>query len=285
MSRSAPVETPVLHFGHSPDPDDAFMFFGLALGAVTIRDFKVEHVLHDIQTLNEMAMSGAIEITAISAHAYPSVAERYWIMRCGASMGIGYGPILVARADGPRSIEELSGARVAIPGLLTTAYLVARLYLPAFEGVVHRFDDIPRAVAGGEVDAGLVIHEGQITYRDQGLEKLGDLGATWKDDTGLPLPLGLDVVRKDLGRELAGEVSRGLSDSIRYAFEHEDEAVAYALDYGRGLDTERARTFVKMYVNEYTRDMGDEGRRALETLFAKAAAAGFTEPVPAIDLV
>jgi len=285
MPDATSIETPVLRFGHSPDPDDAFMFFGLARGAVTIRDFKVEHVLHDIQTLNEMAMSGAIEITAISAHAYPAVADRYWILRCGASMGIGYGPILVARPDGPGSLAALSGARVAIPGLLTTAYLVARLYLPRFEAVVHPFDDIPHAVADGEVDAGLVIHEGQITYGDQGLSKLGDLGALWHGDTGLPLPLGLDVVRKDLGSELAAEVSRGLAESIRYAFDHEDDAVAYALAYGRGLDTERARTFVKMYVNEYTRDMGEEGRRALGALFAKAAAAGFIEPVGEIELV
>ena len=283
--RDSALETGVLRFGHSPDPDDAFMFFGLARGAVKIRDFRVEHVLHDIQTLNEMAMAGAIEITAISAHAYPSVAERYWIMRCGASMGIGYGPILVAHPGGPDSLVALAGARVAIPGVLTTAYLVAQLYLPEFVAVVHPFDDIPRAVAAGEVDAGLVIHEGQITYGDQGLAKIGDLGEVWRDDTGLPLPLGLDVVRKDLGRELAEEVSQGLADSIRYAFEHEDDAVAYALDYGRGLDTERARTFVKMYVNEYTRDMGDEGRTALETLFAKAAAAGLTDAVPVIDLV
>jgi 1,4-dihydroxy-6-naphthoate synthase len=275
----------VLRFGHSPDPDDAFMFFGLARGAVRIRDYRVEHALHDIQTLNEMAIAGAIEITAISAHAYPAVADRYWIMRCGASMGIGYGPILVARPGGPASLEALAGTRVAIPGRLTTAYLVARLYLPPFEAVVHPFDDIPRAVVEGEVDAGLVIHEGQITYADEGLEKLGDLGALWLADTDLPLPLGLDVVRKDLGRELATEISRGLSASIRYAFEHEDEAVAYALDYGRGLDTERARTFVKMYVNEYTRDMGAAGRRALETLFSRGAAAGLTAPVPAIELV
>jgi 1,4-dihydroxy-6-naphthoate synthase len=275
----------ILRFGHSPDPDDAFMFFGLARGAVRIRDFRVEHALHDIQTLNEMAMSGAIEITAISAHAYPLVADSYWIMRCGASMGIGYGPILVASPDGPPSLEALAGARVAIPGPLTTAYLVAQLYLPPFEAVVHPFDDIPRAVADGEVDAGLVIHEGQITYADQGLTKLGDLGALWLAKTGLPLPLGLDVVRKDLGRELAGEIRRGLAESIRYAFDHEDEAVAYALDYGRGLDTERARAFVKMYVNEFTLDMGEEGRRALETLFARGAAAGLIEPVPTLELV
>jgi 1,4-dihydroxy-6-naphthoate synthase len=283
--RDSALEMGVLRFGHSPDPDDAFMFFGLAEGAVKIRDFRVEHVLHDIQTLNEMAMAGAIEITAISAHAYPSVADRYWIMRCGASMGIGYGPILVARPGGPDSLDALAGARVAIPGLLTTAYLVAQLYLPEFDAVVHPFDDIPRAVADGEVDAGLVIHEGQITYGDQGLAKIGDLGVVWQDDTGLPLPLGLDVVRKDLGRELAEDVSRGLADSIRYAFEHEDDAVAYALDYGRGLDTERARTFVKMYVNPYTRDMGKVGKRALEILFERAAAAGLTDPVPAVDLV
>ena len=275
----------VLRFGHSPDPDDAFMFFGLARGAIRIRDFRVEHALHDIQTLNEMAMEGAIEVTAISAHAYPTVADRYWILRCGASMGIGYGPIVVTRAGGPGSIDALSGLRIAIPGPLTTAFLVARLFLPAFEPVAVRFDEIPQAVLEGTVDAGLVIHEGQITYADQGLVKVADLGAVWRDATGLPLPLGLDVVRKDLGLELAGEVSRGLAASIAYAFEHEDEAVAYALEYGRGLDTERARRFVKMYVNPYTLDMGEEGRRALEALFERGAAAGLVPAVDRIDLV
>ncbi|HUP20216.1 MAG TPA: MqnA/MqnD/SBP family protein [Gemmatimonadota bacterium] len=274
-----------LRFGHSPDPDDAFMFYGLAEGAVRIRDYGVEHVLHDIQTLNEMAAEGSLEATAISAHAWPSVAEKYWIMRCGASMGIGYGPIVVARPDGPASLEDLSGRRVAIPGPLTTAYLVARIFLPEFEAVPIEFDRIPDAVTAGEVEAGLVIHEGQITYADQGLVKLGDLGVIWRDDTGLPLPLGLDVVRKDLGRELAGEISRGLAASIEYAFDHEDDAVAYALEFGRGLDTERARTFVKMYVNEYTRDMGEEGRTALATLFERGAAAGLIHPVGEIELI
>jgi 1,4-dihydroxy-6-naphthoate synthase len=282
---SSPADTRVLRFGHSPDPDDAFMFYGLAEGAVRIRDFEVRHVLHDIQTLNEMAMSGGIEVTAISAHAWPAVADRYWIMRCGASMGIGYGPILVARPEGPASLEALGGTRLAIPGLLTTAWLVAQLHLPKVDPVVLPFDDIPRAVAAGEVDAGLVIHEGQITYADDGLVKLGDLGEAWRAETGLPLPLGLDVVRKDLGRELARDVSRGLAESIAYAFAHEDEAVAYALDYGRGLDTERARTFVKMYVNEYTRDMGEEGRLALEILFERGAAAGLVAPVGELELV
>lgn len=279
------TEAPVLRFGHSPDPDDAFMFFGLARGDVKIRDFRVEHVLEDIQSLNEMAMRGAIEITAISAHAYPSVADRYWIMHCGASMGLGYGPIVVARPDGPTSIDELAGKTIAIPGPLTTAYLVAQLYLPDFDARAWQFDEIPSAVQNGEVDAGLVIHEGQITYGDFGLEKLADLGGLWLDDTGLPLPLGLDVVRKDMGRELAEEIASGLAASIDYAFENEDEAVAYALDYGRGLDTEQARRFVKMYVNEYTRDMGEEGRRALETLFRRGAHAGLISDVEPIDLV
>ncbi|MDX1623341.1 MAG: MqnA/MqnD/SBP family protein [Gemmatimonadota bacterium] len=279
------VEGPALRFGHSPDPDDAFMFYGLAKGAVTIRDYAVDHVLEDIQTLNEMAMSGALEVTAISAHAYPSVSDRYWIMHCGASMGIGYGPIVVALPGGPGSVDALDGVRMAIPGELTTAYLAAQLYLPEFEAVVHPFDEIPDAVREGAVDAGLVIHEGQITYGELGLEKIADLGVLWEEDTGLPLPLGLDVVRRDLGRDLAEDVARGLGESIAYAFDHEDAAVEYALDFGRGLDTGQARRFVKMYVNEYTRDMGEEGRRALETLFSKGAEAGLLEPVGDVELV
>lgn len=286
MKRSSTETTSrVLKFGHSPDPDDAFMFFGLAMGAVKIRDFGVEHVLEDIQTLNEMAIANEIEITAISAHAFPAIQDNYWIMHCGASMGKGYGPIIVALPDGPESLDALGGRRVAIPGPLTTAYLVAQLYLPDFEPIVYPFDQIPSAVADGHVDAGLVIHEGQITYGEQGLVKLGDLGALWLDDTGLPLPLGLDVVSKNLGSELAGEIARGLSDSIGYAFDHEDDAVAYALDFGRGLDTEQARTFVKMYVNDYTRDMGDEGHRALRTLFDRGVERGLIEPVGSIELI
>jgi 1,4-dihydroxy-6-naphthoate synthase len=278
-------DTRVLRVGHSPDPDDAFMFFGLARGAVTIPGYRIEHVLEDIQSLNELALRSAIEVTAISAHAYPLIADRYWVMRCGASMGLGYGPIVVARPGGPGSVDALAGRRVAIPGELTTAYLVARLYLPDFEPVPVAFDRIPQAVLEGHVDAGLVIHEGQITYAETGLVKVADLGEVWHADTGLPLPLGLDVVRKDLGRELAGEISAGLAASIEYAFSNEDEAVEYALGYGRGLDREKARRFVLMYVNEYTRDMGGEGRRALEMLLARAAAAGLVSPVSAIELV
>jgi 1,4-dihydroxy-6-naphthoate synthase len=261
------------------------MFFGLARGAVTIRDHRIEHVLEDIQSLNELALQGAIEVTAISAHAYPRVADRYWVMQCGASMGLGYGPIVVVRPGELSSSDALAGRRVAIPGELTTAYLVARLHLPAFQAVPVAFDRIPEAVMAGHVDAGLVIHEGQITYAEMGLEKLADLGEVWLSDTGLPLPLGLDVVRKDLGRDLAGEISAALAASIEHAFRNEDEAVEYALGFGRGLDREKARRFVLMYVNEYTRDMGEKGRRALETLLGRAAAADLVPPVPAIELV
>lgn len=194
-------------------------------------------------------------------------------------MGLGYGPIVVARPDGPDSVEALAGKTLAIPGRLTTAWLIAQLHLPEVESKVVMFDEIPRAVAEGRVDAGLVIHEGQITYGDEGLIKLADLGERWKSETGLPLPLGLDVVRRDLGRDLADRVARGLHDSIAYAFENEDDAVAYALEFGRGLDTERARRFVRMYVNELTLDMGEEGARALETLFERGAEAGLIQPV------
>ena len=277
--------TRVLHVGHSPDPDDAFMFYGLAVGAVRIRDYAIEHVLEDIQTLNEYALAGAIEVTAISAHAYPRVADRYWVMHCGASIGRGYGPIVVARPNGPASVRELAGRRIAVPGPLTTACLVARLYLPPFEEVTVAFDRIPDAVARGEVDAGIVIHEGQLTYAESGLVKVADLGEVWLEDTGLPLPLGLDVVRKDLGRELAGEIASGLAASIRYAFEHEDEAVTYAMRFGRGLDRDRARTFVRMYVNDYTLDMGEEGRIALAALLDRGAQAGFVPPVEDLEVV
>lgn len=276
-----------IRFGHSPDPDDAFMFFGFAEDATRIEGYAVEHVLRDIQSLNEIAITGddPLEVTAISAHAYPKVADRYAVLFCGASMGTGYGPIVVARKDGPGKVEALAGRRVAIPGELTTAYLVAQLLLPEFDPVVHEFDRIPEAVAAGAFDAGIVIHEGQITYGERGLEKVVDLGEAWFEETGLPLPLGLDVVRKDLGPELMRTIARGFAASIDYAFAHEDEAVAYALDFGRGLDTERTRRFVKMYVNDLTLDMGERGHRALETLFRRASQAGLIEPVEDIELI
>ncbi len=272
---------PTLRFGHSPDPDDAFMFYGFAVDAVQVeepaenggRRWRVEHVLEDIQSLNERAMTGELEITAISAHAYPYVADRYWVMRTGVSMGDGYGPILVSRE--PRTLAQLSGARIAIPGLMTTAALALKFYVDSYRAQITPFDRILDVVREGEVDAGLVIHEGQLTFERDGLHKIADLGALWKQDTGLPLPLGLDLVRKDLGRPVAEACTRALRASIEYARAHEAEAMDYALRYGRGLDQQLGRRFVGMYVNEWTLDLGERGVAALSLLLQRGADAGY----------
>lgn len=273
---------PILRVGHSPDPDDAFMFFGLAQGAVKIRDFRIEHVLEDIESLNRRAAGRELEVTAISAHAYPRVADAYHILSTGASMGRGYGPIVVATK--PMTLGDLRGRRVAIPGPWTTAALLLAIYADGHTPVEVVFDRIPEAVKTGEVDAGVLIHEGQLTYGAMGLEKVADFGELWaRDESGLPLPLGLDVVRADLGTELCSEINRGLRDSIRYARSHLDEAIAYALRFGRGLDAELGRKFVGMYVSEDTVDMGEAGREALKRLFRRGAEKGILPKVP--DLV
>ncbi len=283
----------VLRFGHSPDPDDAFMFHGFAVGAVCVelpgreaahpRRWRVEHLLEDIQSLNERALAGELEITAISAHAYPFVASRYWVMRTGVSMGDGYGPLVVAPE--PMTLASLKGAQIAVPGMMTTAILALRLFLPEFRPVPVRFDEIPAAVRAGRFDAGLVIHEGQLTFEADGLCKVADLGVLWKEKTGLPLPLGLDVVRRDLGPELAGACSTALRRSIEYARAHSEAALAYALEYGRGLTTQLGERFVGMYVNDWTLDMGEKGRRALVTLLDAAADAGLAPRVENLELV
>jgi 5,8-dihydroxy-2-naphthoate synthase len=274
---------PVMQIGHSPDPDDAFMFCALSRGAVRIRDFKIDHVLADIETLNQKAMKGELEVTAISAHAFLDVADKYWIMATGASMGEGYGPVVVTKKAARK--EDLRGKRVAIPGTRTTAALLARIFLPPFEPVVRPFDQIFDAVANGEADAGVLIHEGQLTYASEGFHKVEDFGETWRDETGLPLPLGLDVVRRDLGRELAEEVNRAMRASIDWAYENEDEALSYALEFGRGLERELGRRFVKMYVSDLTKDMGDAGEKALRELFSRAASAGVIRSAPDFDLI
>ncbi len=273
----------VLSIGHSPDPDDAFMFCALSNGAVKIRDFEIEHVLQDIQTLNERAMRGELAVTAISAHAFLSVADKYWIMATGASMGEGYGPVVISKA--PMTVEELRGKRLAIPGSITTAALLARIFLPDFEPVVRPFDAIFDAVDRDEADAGVIIHEGQLTYRDKGYHKIEDFGERWEKETGLPLPLGLDVVRKDLGRELAEEINRAMRASIDWAYANEDEALTYSLQFGRGLERELGRRFVKMYVSELTKDMGDAGEKALRELFSRAEAAGAVDKAPEFELI
>jgi 1,4-dihydroxy-6-naphthoate synthase len=253
---------------HSPDSDDAFMFFGLASGAVDTRGLKVEQVLADIETLNRAAFEGTYEVTAVSFHAYAHLFDKYALLPHGASMGDRYGPIVVARAGG---VDRVKGSRIAIPGTLTTAYLALRLYEPDFEYVVVPFDRIQQAVAAGTADAGLLIHEGQLTYADEGLAKVVDLGEWWAERTGgLPLPLGGNVIRRDLGPETIGAVSQMLHASIAYALAHREEAVNYAIQFGRGLDRERTDRFVGMYVNDLTLSYGERGRAAVERLLGEA---------------
>jgi 1,4-dihydroxy-6-naphthoate synthase len=253
---------------HSPDSDDAFMFYGLACGAVEAEGLEVDQVLADIETLNRAAFDGRYEVTAVSFHAYAYLADRYALLPHGASMGDGYGPIVVARRDGP---TDLTGVRVAIPGTLTTAFLTLRLYDPEVAYDVMPFDRIQDAVKAGEADAGLLIHEGQLTYAEDGLRKILDLGEWWAHRTGgLPLPLGGNVIRRDLGDETIARVAGLLHASIAYALSHRRDALAYAERFGRGLDTARTDRFVGMYVNDLTLAYGERGRAALERLFSDA---------------
>jgi 1,4-dihydroxy-6-naphthoate synthase len=244
------------------------MFYGLASGAVPTDGFEVDQVLADIETLNRAAFDGKYEVTAVSFHAYAHLVDRYALLPHGASMGDRYGPVLVTRSDGPTSLD---GVTVAIPGTLTTAYLVLQLYHPGVAFKVVPFDEIQPAVLDGTVEAGLLIHEGQLTYAEEGLRCLVDLGVWWADRTdGLPLPLGCNVIRRDLGLDVMREVSKMLHDSIAYALDNRERAVEYALQYGRGLDQERTDRFVGMYVNELTLDYGPRGRAAVERLFTEA---------------
>ncbi|TMQ70658.1 MAG: ABC transporter substrate-binding protein [Candidatus Eisenbacteria bacterium] len=260
------------------------MFYGFHAGAAAIPGCRVEHVLEDIQSLNRRAIErGDLEITAVSAHAFARLGDRYAVMRCGASMGQGYGPVVVAREN--RSLHSLAGKPVAVPGPLTTAALLLAIECPGALPVQVRFDRIPAAVRDGVAEAGVIIHESQLTYGDEGLVKVTDFGELWRDRESLPLPLGLDVVRRDLGPERMHAASDGFLASIHYALAHEDDALRYALGFGRGLDLERGRRFVRMYVNDLTLDLGDLGRKALERLYALAAKAGSIPGPPALDVV
>jgi 1,4-dihydroxy-6-naphthoate synthase len=253
---------------HSPDSDDAFMHYGIASGKVPADGIEFAHLLADIETLNRAAFEGRYEVSAVSFHAYAHLTDRYLLLPHGSSMGDDYGPIVVALTDGPSS---LNGVTVAVPGTLTTAFLALRMYDPAVEYVVMPFDRIQDAVRGGEVAAGLLIHEGQLTYQDEGLKKIVDLGEWWADRTGgLPLPLGGNVIRRDLGAPVIATVSRLLRDSIAYALAHRREALDYALQFGRGLDRAKADRFVGMYVNELTLEYGDRGRTAVQRLLDEA---------------
>ncbi len=258
-----------IRIGFSADPDDAFMFWGLASGTVDSRGYAFEPVIQDIQTLNEWALEGRLEVTAMSLATYPHVHDRYVLLAHGASIGSGYGPIVVAREA--LSIDELRETEIVVPGELTTAFLVLKLALG--ESIAYRvlpFDRIQPEVASGAARAGLLIHEGQLTYGDDGLAKCLDLGEWWLLETGLPLPLGVNTARRDLGAKVLHELSEILRESIDAALEHRDEALEYALGFGRGMDAARGDSFIDMYVNELTQDYGDEGREAVRELLARA---------------
>lgn len=284
MTATPQPATRTIRFGHSPDADDAYMFYGFHTGEAVIEGCAVEHVLQDIQSLNVRAIEhGDLEITAVSAHAYAHLADRYAVLACGASFGWGYGPVLVAKTK--RTPESLRGRRVAIPGPLTTAALLLRTEVPGVETVEVMFDRIPQAVLSGEVEAGVIIHESQLTYEAEGLQKVLDFGELWKDRDGLPVPLGLDVVRRDLGPELMKACSVGFRRSIDAAFAHEEKAIRYALQFGRGLDVPMGKQFVHMYVNDLTLDMGERGRAGLALLYDRAVKAGAIAKAPDFTVV
>ncbi|MEW6206862.1 MAG: MqnA/MqnD/SBP family protein [Acidobacteriota bacterium] len=266
------MEKREITLGHSPDPDDAFMFYALAADKIETEGLTFRHIIEDIETLNRRAMESELDVTAISIHAYAYVLDQYALLTSGASMGDNYGPIVVARK--PMTIDELRRATIGVPGKMTTAYLTLRLCLGDPNVKVIPFDQIMDAVERGEVDAGLLIHEGQLTYLSRGLEKIIDLGEWWKSETGLPLPLGGNAIKKSLGPELIEKVSRLLKESIEYGLANREPAVRHSLKYARGMATDMADKFVGMYVNRYTIDYGDEGREAVRLLLDRAHEAG-----------
>jgi 1,4-dihydroxy-6-naphthoate synthase len=278
MTDTVSTDARTIHVAHSPDSDDAFMFYALAEGKIDTEGLTYVHELQDIESLNQRAMRGELEVTAVSIHAYAYLSDRYALLPHGASMGDRYGPRLVART--PMTREDVKGKRVAIPGPFTSAYLALRLYEPDFEAVPVHFDRIEEAVLAGDVDLGLLIHEGQLTYGDNGLHLVADMGEWWYGETGLPLPLGGNVVRKDMGADLLRRVSRHLRASIAYALDHRAPALAHAMQYARGLDPAKADTFVGMYVNEWTLDYGERGRQAVRLFLQRGVDAGIiTRPV------
>lgn len=264
-----------IRFGHSPDPDDAFMFYAIAKNKIDTKKFKIVHVVEDIESLNKRALKAELEVTAVSTHAYSYIHNEYAIMRSGASMGDQYGPIVVASK--PFNSNELRSKKIAIPGTLTTAYLALKLFEMDFSYVIVPFDQILDAVKNGEVDCGLVIHEGQLTYSDQGLHKILDLGQWWWKKTGLPLPLGVDVIRKNLGTEQIESFSQVFKESIVYSLEHRKDALDYALPYGRGISKEAGDKFVRMYVNDLTVDLGQKGEDSICELLKRGYEQGILD--------
>ena len=284
----------ILTLGHSPDPDDAFMFYAMAENKIDLRGYRFEHRLEDIQTLNERALRAELHISAISIHAYAHVSEHYALLPCGASMGDGYGPILVRKISHPKSetpIHEndirawLRGRVIAVPGKMTSAYLALQIYLGEFKHVIVPFDRIFDAVKNGEADVGLIIHEGQLTYQRAGFEKIVDLGEWWKRETQLPLPLGGNVLRKDIPRDVQRDLLAIIRQSIDYGLAHRDEAVRHSMPYARDMDSALASKFIGMYVNDYTRDYGERGRAAIGEFLGAGQRGGFLGRKIELDFV
>jgi 1,4-dihydroxy-6-naphthoate synthase len=280
--------------GHSPDPDDAFMFYAMAESKIDLRGYRFEHRLEDIQTLNEWALRGELHISAISIHAYAHVASKYALLPCGASMGDGYGPIVIRKRPTPNDDDSpidssarhiLRDKKVAVPGTMTSAFLALQLFLGEFDYIVVPFDQIFDAVRTGRADVGLIIHEGQLTYEKSGFEKIVDLGKWWKEQTGLPLPLGGNVVRKDIPRAVRRDLSEIIRESIDYGLAHRDEAVRHSLPYARDMDAKLAGKFIGMYVNEFTRHYGEVGRDAIRRFLAAAHNKGYIDVPVEVEFV
>ncbi len=276
-------ETVEIKLAHSPDSDDAFMFYALATHKLATPGYKYTHVLSDIQTLNEAALTETYDVTAVSFAAYPSLRDKYVLLDCGASFGENYGPIVVASKSMKK--EELAGRRIGIPGLKTTAYLTLKLFEPNFEPVVMAFDKILDAVKNEVVEAGLLIHEGQLLFPQLGMHRVIDLGVWWNEQTGLPLPLGGNAVRRALGPALGLQIAKTIKDSVEYGLEHREEALNYAMQFARDMETEIADKFVGMYVNRWTLGYGDRGKQAVRTLIERGTAAGLLPGPPDVEFL
>jgi 1,4-dihydroxy-6-naphthoate synthase len=283
MTRSPRKNDREIKVAHSPDSDDAFMFYGMATNKIRVPGVKFTHTLCDIETLNRKALDGFYDITAISFHAYPYIQDKYALMPSGGSVGEGYGPMIVASRNIP--LDEIARYRIAVPGTMTTAYLVLKLFAPEIATEVVPFDEIIPRVLEGKYEAGLIIHEGQLTFNKSGLHKIVDMGKWWRDQTGLPLPLGGNAIRRDLGPELMLSCCTALRDSIRYALDHRDQALQYAMQFARDLDPQMADKFVGMYVNERTLDYGNDGREAISRLLEMGHSAGIIPQKPAVEFV
>lgn len=290
----AATVTETFTLGHSPDPDDAFMFYAMAANKIDLRGYRFKHQLEDIQTLNERAMRGELHISAVSIHAYAYVSDKYLLLPCGASMGDGYGPLVIEKHRTPNAEhrtsseeerERLRTCLIAVPGTMTSAFLALKLYLGEFNYVVVPFDQIFEAVRSGRADAGLIIHEGQLTYAHSGFAKLVDLGEWWKNRTGLPLPLGGNVLRRDIPLEIQSELSAILRQSIEFGLAHRAEAVQHSMPYARDMGSDLASKFIGMYVNEFTRDYGEVGREAIRRFLREARERGYVDREVSIDFV